>query len=270
MLDTSIEVTPEGRRLRVARIGAGPPLLLLHGYPDNLQIWCELAPRLARRHQVIAFDWPGMGYSENWPGGATPAHMADRLKRLLDAWQIERATVLGMDMGGQPALMFAAQYPERVESVAVVNSLVLWDEETSWEIDLLRRYGWNRVLLRRLPRLIFKRALATFLPPGTRLPEDLRADLWTSFKRPEVRAFIARMCAGYQGRLPQLPSVYARITRPAFILWAEHDKHFPPVHAKRLHDLIPGSRCEIVPGAHHWMVRDRAEEIAERILGFAG
>lgn len=264
MLNTHIETLANGR-LRVARLGVGPPLLLLHGYPDNLQIWCELAPRLASHFEVIAFDWPGLGRSDAWPGGATPAHMADRLV-LLDTWRIERATLVGMDMGGQPALVFAAQRPDRVASLVVLNSLVLWDEKTSWEIDILRRYGWNRFLIRRLPRLVFERALATFLPPGTCLPDDLRRDFWTSFRTPEVRAFVARMCAGYQGTLQQLPEIYSKITCPTYILWAEHDRHFPPAHGGRLHELIPGSRFEIVPGARHWMVWNQAEEVARRIV----
>src|SRR5262245_59890704 len=62
MLATTFETDEAGHRLRLARLGSGPPLILLHGYPDNLQIWCELAPRLADRFTVIAFDWPGMGY----------------------------------------------------------------------------------------------------------------------------------------------------------------------------------------------------------------
>ena len=268
MLNAKMETHANGRKLRVARLGNGRALVLLHGYPDNLQIWCELAPRLASDFEVIAFDWPGLGCSDPWPGGATPAHMADRLAVLLDSWRIDRTTLVGLDMGGQPALVFAAQHPDRVESLVVLNSLVLWDEKTSWEIDILRRYGWNRFLIRRLPRLVFERALATFLPPGTQLPIDLRLDLWTSFQMPEVRAFVARMCAGYQGTLPQLPKMYSNVTCPTFILWAEHDKHFPLAHAERLHELIALSRYEIVPGATHWMVWSRAEEIARRILDF--
>jgi len=47
MLAAEIQVLPDGHRLRVARLGSGPPAVLLHGYPENLRIWCELAPRLA-------------------------------------------------------------------------------------------------------------------------------------------------------------------------------------------------------------------------------
>jgi haloacetate dehalogenase len=153
MLATTIE-RHLGKRVRVARLGSGVPVILLHGYPDNLQIWSELAPRLATQFEVIAFDWPGMGHSEAWPGGATPFDMAKRLLALMDAWGVERAAVVGHDMGGQPALAFAAGHPKRVSHLVVMNSLVIWDEKTSWEINLLRRFGWNRVLLERLPRAV--------------------------------------------------------------------------------------------------------------------
>jgi len=203
MLATTIE-THLGKRVRVARLGSGVPIILLHGYPDNLQIWSELAPRLAKQFEVIAFDWPGMGNSEVWPGGATPFDMAKRLLALLDDWGVRQAAIVGHDMGGQPALAFAARHPKRVGHLVVMNSLVIWDEKTSWEINLLRRFGWNRVLLERLPRAVFFRAIRTFLPRSYRPPQALRDDLWECFQQREVRHFVVRLCAGYQGSLPKL------------------------------------------------------------------
>lgn len=269
ILPTSLETLPSGKRLRVARLGEGPPLLCLHGYPENLQIYCELLPRLAARFNAIAVDWPGLGRSDPWPGGATPAHMAERILALLDAWAIERVTLVATDMGGQPALAFAALHPDRTERIVVMSSLAFGDSDTSWEIRALREYGLNRLFLRNFPRLVFARAERTFLPRGVRLPEDLREDLWTSFARPEVREFIVKMCAGYQGKLSGLPSLYEKIRCPTLVLWAEEDKHFPPVQAERLHATISGSTLSILPGARHWMLWYRAAEVAERILAFA-
>ena len=266
MLTTTLETHLDGKKLRVSRSGNGPPLVLLHGYPENLQIWSALAPHLADRYTVIAFDWPGMGYSDAWPGGTTPTHQAERLRTLLDTWQIDRATLLGADMGGQPALAFAALHPDRCEKLVVMNSLVYGDEATSWEIRLLRRFGWNRLLLQRFPALIFLRAERTFLPRGVRLPPALRADLWNSFRQPTVRKFIVRMCAGYQGTLSKLPALYARITCPVQVLWAEHDRHFPLVQAERLHNALPISTLTTIPRAEHWMAWHASEEIARQIL----
>jgi pimeloyl-ACP methyl ester carboxylesterase len=268
MLSTTIEKLSSGRLLRIARLGSGPPVVLLHGYPDNLQIWSELAKRLADQFEVIAFDWPGMGYSEAWPGGTTPFHMAEHLHRILDELGIERASLVGMDMGGQPALVFAANLSERINHLVVMNSLVLWDENTSWEIQVLRKYGWNRFILRNFPRLVFWRAEKTFLPRGHKLPLELRADFWKTFSRKEVRLFIARLCAGYQGTLMQLPEAYQKITCPTLVLWGEQDQHFPPNHAKRLCEAVSGSRLEIIPGAQHWMAWYLADTVAQSIRTF--
>lgn len=268
MLPTKFETLSSGRRLRIARVGNGPPLVFLHGYPDNLQIWCELAKHFSAQFEVIAFDWPGMGYSEAWPGGTTPFHMADRLHKILDELMIKRTSLIGMDMGAQPALVFASKYPQRMHHLVVMNSLVLWDEKTSWEIQLLRKYGWNRFILRRLPRIVFQRAQKTFLPRGIRLPPDLRADIWESFSRSDVRSFIARLCAGYQGTLDQLPKLYETVTCPTLVLWGEHDWHFPPAHATRLQATIPGSRLQIIPGAEHWMAWYLAGALAQPICSF--
>ncbi len=268
MLDATFESMEGGRRLRVARLGSGPPLVLLHGYPDNLQIWSALAPRLADRFEVIAFDWPGMGYSDVWPGGASPFQMATRLLALLDRWKIQRATLAGIDMGGQPALVFAAQHPERTSGLVVMNSLVQWDEVTSWEIALLRRFQLNRLIIRHLPRIVFNRAEQTFLPLGVSLPLELRSDLWNGFKQVEVRKFISRMCAGYQATLPRLPDLYPRINCPTLILWGENDQHFPPAHGERLQRAIAGSQLLVVPRAEHWMVWYLADKIASAITAF--
>lgn len=268
MLETRLEAVAGGHRLRVARLGRGRALVLLHGYPDNLQIWSALAPRLARHGEVVAFDWPGMGHSEAWPGGATPGHMAERLLSFIDRWAIDRATVVGVDMGGQPALAFAALHPDRISRLVVMNSLVIWDEATSWEIGVLRRFGWNRLLLRRLPGPVFRRAVATSLPRGVALPAELRDDFWTAFRRSDVRAFISKMCAGYQGTLPRLAELYPRIACPTLLLWGERDRHFPPAHGARLRDLVPGARLEVLAGAEHWMAWHRAEDVARAIAGF--
>ena len=269
MLATTIE-RHLGKRVRVARLGSGVPIILLHGYPDNLQIWSELAPRLATQFEVIAFDWPGMGNSEVWPGGATPFDMAKRLLALMDDWGVRQAAIVGHDMGGQPALAFAARHPKRVSHLVVMNSLVIWNEKTSWEINLLRRFGWNRVLLERLPRAVFFRAIRTFLPRSYRLLQALRDDLWECFQQREVRHFVVRLCAGYQGSLAKLQQWYPAIKASSLFLWAGRDKHFPVAHGRQLGALVPKAQVEEIPEAEHWMALYLAEQVSARISRFLG
>ncbi|RZK62943.1 MAG: alpha/beta hydrolase [Hymenobacter sp.] len=268
LLDTTLEAHPAGQ-LRVARRGQGEAVVLLHGYPDNLHVFSALFPLLAADKQVIAFDWPGLGDSTEWPGGATPVVLAKHLLALLDAWQLPKVHLVGQDMGGQPALVFAAAYPERVHSLVVMNSLVGGDEATSWEIKWLRRFGVNKLLLRHLPRLVYWRALHTFLPfGGPGLNAELRREQWRTFRRPAVRDYVVRMCAGYEAQLPRLPARYRRVACPTLILWGEKDKHFPPAQAHFLAAQIPHAAVAILPGATHWMVLAQAPEVAARLRAF--
>jgi len=263
LLTQHIEVA--GHRVRLADIGQGPVLVLLHGYPDTLQIFSPLAERLVDRFRILAFDWPGMGGSEAWSGGASPFHMAERLGVILDALDVDRPLICGHDMGGQPALVFAARNPQRVRGVVVMNSLVVSDEATSWEIALLRRFRLNRLMLRHVPRAVFSRAIRTSLDQPGDLSPDLRADFSTHFREPTVREFIVRMCAGYQGTLPRLPEDYRQITVPVTALWGESDHHFPPSQGQRLVEIVPGASLQLIRGGDHWMVLSRAEQVAEAI-----
>lgn len=268
MLTTQVDLLPGERQVRVARAGQGPPLVFLHGYPDNLQIWSGLAYRLADEYQTIAFDWPGMGYSGRWRGSTTPFDMADRLASLLRHWGIDRATLVGADMGGQAALACAIRYPDKVQQLVVMNCLAFPDEQTSWEIRVLRWAGLNRIALRMLPALVFERAERSSLPRHMRLPRDVRDDLWTAFRSGDVRDFIIQMCADYERALPELAALYGRIACPTLILWGERDKHFGLAQARRLHASIPGAELHIVPGGQHWMAWHRPDEIAARIRAF--
>jgi len=270
LLETQRLLLRNGKRLRIARLGAGPPLVMLHGYPENLQVWSLVAPLLAEEFEVVAFDWPGQGYSDEWPGGATPQLLAKRLLNILDELHIERPIVAGMDMGGQPALAFAAMFPERIERLVVMNALVFADDATSWEIHLLRKFGFNRFALRYLPGIIFRRAEATFLPWRSKLDDATREDFWRAFRETSVRRFVSKMCAGYQGSLPKLPALYEQVLCPTLVLWAEHDKHFPVVQAKRLQSTIPLARLQVVTAGSHWMALERAPDIAVEILQWLG
>lgn len=269
MLPTQLVRYDGDKELRVARLGAGPTVLvLLHGYPDSLQLWCRVAPLLAEQCSVVAIDWPGLGGSSEMPGGTTPIAMAERLAQVLRALDIETCDLCGFDMGGQPALVFAARYPHHVRRLIVMNSLVFGDEATSWEIALLRRFKFNRFFLRYTPRLVFWRAVKTSLPVQIAQCSDILADFWRHFRARRVREFLIRMCAGYQGQLRRLPEIYREINRPVLVLWSEHDKHFPVEQGRRLAQLVSGSSFRLIKNAPHWSPLHDPESVAKAIRDF--
>ena len=268
MLVTEIKILKNGKKLRLTDQGLGLPIVFLHGYPENLQIWSNLVSSIFSDYRCVAMDWPGMGESEEWPGGATPKHMAQRLAVILDELGIEKVALVACDMGGQAALEFALDFPNRTSHLIVMNSLVFGSLETSWEIRLLRKYNWNRHFLWHLPRVIFYRAFSTFLARKQKVSAEVVKDFWNSFKRPEVRKFVSKMCAGYQGSLPGLEKRYSEIEIPTLVLWGARDKHFPLAQGRKLNQEIESSKLVILHDGYHWMNWSHAQEIADEIKKF--
>jgi len=259
----------ETKKLRYFILGdkKNKAVVLLHGYPDNLQIWHKIAPVLAAHYYVIGFDWPGMGDSEAWPGGATPVVMADRLKKIIDHFQLEKISIVAHDMGGQAGLVFASQYPAYTQSVFVMNSLLMWNEKTSWEITLLRKFRFNDLVLTYLPQLVFRRAKRTFITSyRSNIDKELEKDLWLHLKKKEVRSYIVRMCAGYSAQLKKLPTYYQNIKCPVKLIWAEKGKHFSIKHAYAFKELCPQTEIVCIKNAQHWMVLNMQAEIARAIF----
>jgi pimeloyl-ACP methyl ester carboxylesterase len=134
------------RRVRLPRVelflreaGDGPPLLLLHGWPQHGEMWMPLVDELAREYRVLIPDLRGSGRS-GAPSGRYDKHrMTADVLDLLDAEGIEKAAVVGHDWGGWIAWLLALEHPERVER------FVDLDVPPPWSHD-------NEASLRKLPR----------------------------------------------------------------------------------------------------------------------
>lgn len=121
-----VRIETEGASINAVCGGKGPPVLLLHGYPQTLVMWHLAAPRLAESFTVVATDLRGYGDSSKPEGG--PNHAAYS-KRAMAADQVEVMEALGFgsfaavghDRGGRVAHRMALDYPERVTKLAVLD-----------------------------------------------------------------------------------------------------------------------------------------------------
>jgi pimeloyl-ACP methyl ester carboxylesterase len=106
-------------RLHAVMGGEGPPLLLVHGWPQTWYAWRFVMPRLAQDFQVIAVDQRGIGLSDKPSEGYDVGTLANDLVALMDAFGHERFALYGTDTGMPIAHALAADHPERVESLIV-------------------------------------------------------------------------------------------------------------------------------------------------------
>src|SRR3954451_8405241 len=118
---TSRYVEAGGLRQHVVIGGGRPPLLLVHGWPENWYAWRMLMPALARDFQVIAVDQRGMGLSDKPEGGYDTGTQAGDLVALMDALGHERFAVVGHDTGFAISYALAADHPDRVDRVALLE-----------------------------------------------------------------------------------------------------------------------------------------------------
>jgi haloacetate dehalogenase len=119
-------IRTSGAEIHLRMAGDGPPLLLLHGYPQSHVMWHKLAPVLARRFTVVAADLRGYGRSAKPPGGAnheaySKRAMAQDQVEVMAELGFERFAVVGHDRGARVTHRMALDHPERVVKAAVLD-----------------------------------------------------------------------------------------------------------------------------------------------------
>ncbi|WP_437882330.1 alpha/beta fold hydrolase [Pseudomonas sp. LRF_L74] len=140
-------LTTVGARLRVASAGDGPPLLLLHGYPQTHLAWHRIAPRLAERYRVVLADLRGYGDSRaqqpDAPGAYGKRALAEDARELMAQLGHERFAVIGHDRGARVGYRLALDHPHAVSafvSLTVVPILDIWP--TVNQAFALNAYHW--------------------------------------------------------------------------------------------------------------------------------
>ena len=123
-----------GLRLHYLRSGQGVPVILLHGYAQNSRMWRPLIVELAKTHTVIAPDLRGFGQSSKPATGYDKKTMAQDIHTLATSLGFRRAVIVGHDIGLMVAYAYAAQYPNEVDRIVLMDAFLpgVGDWKTVW------------------------------------------------------------------------------------------------------------------------------------------
>lgn len=116
-------VTARGARFHVVEGGAGPPVMLVGGWPQSWYCWRHVMPRLAGQRRVIAVDPPGLGESDPPPAGDT-ASVAASFAALIETLALGPVPFIGYDIGAWIGYALAARHPAAVERLALIDAAI--------------------------------------------------------------------------------------------------------------------------------------------------
>jgi pimeloyl-ACP methyl ester carboxylesterase len=254
------EIALHGHRVFYRAAGSGPVLVLVHGITSTSATWANVLPYLAERYTVIAPDLLGHGASAKPRGDYSLGAYASGIRDLLAALGHDRATFVGHSLGGGVAMQLAYQFPEHCERLVLVSSGGLGRDIT----PLLRAASLPGSELV-LPLLVNDRVLGVGRGVGrllgrvglrvhTDVGEVLRGH--ASLSDAEARsAFLhtLRTLVDHGGqRIDASDRLYLADAIPFLVVWGERDPIIPVRHARAAHEVVPGSRLEIFPGAGHF------------------
>jgi pimeloyl-ACP methyl ester carboxylesterase len=266
-------VQVDRHRWHVATAGEGPPVVLLHGWPQHWWMWRHVIPQLAQTHRVYAPDLRGFGWSDAPPGRYSKMGLACDVETLLDELGIETCTLVGHDWGGFTAFLTAIRAPERIERLVALSIIHPWPAAVRPSPGALLRISYQFPLatpvVGELVQRFGARALTELLRRGVGRdfrwdPEDL-ALFAESWERPEharaasalYRTFLTReMPALARGRYRN-----RRLEMPVLLATGQHD---PVVRPDLLHgyeEHAPLMRTMVIPGAGHFVVDEQPDTI---------
>jgi pimeloyl-ACP methyl ester carboxylesterase len=117
------KVSVNGVRFHYWRVGTGPDMIMLHGLTGNLAVWhLKMVPELRHEYRVTTYDLRGHGRSDVPATGYTTGDMAEDLRGIMDALDIERAHLVGHSLGADVSLHFALRHPDRVERLVLIEA----------------------------------------------------------------------------------------------------------------------------------------------------
>lgn len=254
---------PVGRyTLRYLDVGAGTPVVLIHGLAGDYTAWLAQIEVLRRNWRVIAFDNRGAGKSTQIDEPVSTADLATDTLRLMDHCQVERAHVVGRSMGGAVAQHMALQAPQRILSLALCASFA--------QLDPLGR----RVLLNMREALEWRMNWADHARHSVQ--NFVSAGFFNQF--PERVAAIEQLIGG-ETRLPAcyirqneacqqhntLPDLH-RITQPTLVMGGDSDPICSLTATRWLGDGLPNARTEIFASASHFFLMEQPDKFI-RLLG---
>jgi pimeloyl-ACP methyl ester carboxylesterase len=254
--------------------GHGPSLILLHGYAETSRMWNPILPVLGEKFTVIAPDLPGIGSSEIPANGMDMKTAAIRIHALARSLGIEKARVVGHDIGLMVAYAYAAQFPAEVEKLVVMDAFLpgVGDWGAVYNNPAIWHFRFNgptpEALVRGRERLYFEYFWNDLAADKTRsLPEADRKAYTAAYSRPgRMRAGWAYFVSFQQAAKDFAQLSQTKLTMPVLAIGG--DKSLGDFLAQQMKLVASDVTAVVLKNTGHWILEENPKETTDALLKF--
>ncbi len=263
-----------GVRLHYLVAGKGHPVILLHGYAQNSHMWRPLITQLAKSHTVIAPDLRGFGQSSKPMTGYDKKTMAQDIHALAASLGYRRAIIVGHDIGLMVAYGYAAQYPNEVDRIALMDAFLpgVGDWKTVWLLrDLWHFHFYGETPLKLVAgreRIYFEHFWNDFAADRNHsVPEVDRRFYARSYAQPgAMRAGFEVFRSFEQDAKDFAEFAKTKLTMPMLVLTGEKASGEFLIEQARLVDTnVDGI---VIKGSGHWLMEEAPDQVIPQLLSF--
>jgi len=264
----------DGGKVHYMTAGRGTPLILLHGYAETSLMWKPIFPALAKRFTVIAPDLPGIGDSAIPKTGLDMKTAAIRIHALAGSMRVEKAAVVGHDIGLMVAYAYAAQFPAEVTKLVVMDAFLpgVGDWEAVYNNPGYWHFRFNgatpEALVKGRERIYFEHFWNNFAADKTRsIPEKYRKAYTAAYARPgRMRAGWAYFVSFQQAAKDFAELAQTKLTMPVLAIGGE--KSLGAVLADQMKLVASDVTVAVLKDTGHWLLEERPDETTEAIQKF--
>jgi pimeloyl-ACP methyl ester carboxylesterase len=264
----------EGVKLHYTTGGHGTPLILLHGYAETSRMWTPILPALGEKFTVIAPDLPGIGESSIPDGGLDMKTAAIRIHSLARLLGVEKARVVGHDIGLMVAYAYAAQFPSEVEKLVVMDAFLPGVE--GWEAIYNNPGIWHfrfngptpEALVQGRERIYFEYFWNDLAADKTRsIPEADRKAYTAAYSRPRrMRAAWAYFVSFQQAATDFAQLSQSKLTMPVLVIGGE--KSLGDALGQQMKLVATDVTVVVLKDTGHWVLEERPKETTDALVNF--
>jgi pimeloyl-ACP methyl ester carboxylesterase len=266
-----IESGPGGRRGVAVQGGSEDAVLFVHGNPGSGEEFADLVERIGEQRRAVAFDMPGFGRADKPdPAEGLFDHTVDgyarHLAEVVDSLSLQRVHLVLHDLGGPWGLRFAAQHPERVASVVLINAGGMPGYRWHLPARVWRRPGLGEAAMRATNRTGFGLALRAGNPIP--IPEPHIETMYANFDAATRRTVLAFYRATDETELDRVAQGASGLTVPVLVIWGEVDPFLPLTDAQRFRRVFPDARFVRIAGSGHWPHLTTPEPVEDALVAW--